>query len=279
MSKNSIVYSPVTSSWSVRSLGLASKNNDNISIDGDTILTGDLRVENGNVGINVQSTPSEILHIRSNTTSTTEGIFIQDPTATLYGAEIMYDDANSRVILGSRSNDVSKQQIQIDRDNLRIGVNRTPVSGYGLAVSGSSITYGDVVVQGDLNKTSGNPAAIFNITAQAPSLSNSSWDFSYGYNITDSDAGVILPFDCELIGMSMQIVGTTTGPCIVVGYRNGSITTGVAATTLAGTNSSSYNDVTSSPYSFSAGDRFSFYTVLGDGGVENAVASAWFRTT
>lgn len=279
MSKNSIVYSPVTSSWSVKSLGLASKNNDNISIDGDTILTGDLRVENGNIGINVQSSPSEILHLRSNTTSTTEGIFIQDPTATLYGAEFMYDDGNSRVILGSRSNSVSKQQIQIDRDNLRIGINRTPVSGYGLAVSGSSITYGDAVVQGDLNKTSGNPAAIFNITAQAPSLSNSSWDFSYGYSSIDSDLGVILPWDCELIGMSIQCVGTQSGPCIVVGYKNGSITTGVAATTLAGTNSSSYNDVTDVPYSFSAGDRFSFYTVLGDGGVSNAVASAWFRTT
>jgi len=89
----------------------------------------------GKIGMG-KSTPVDLLHIKPPSTGATEGIFIQDPSVSGYGARLMFNDAASEIVLGTRSSGTDIDAIRIDRDNGNVGVGTSPSSSYKMTVNG-----------------------------------------------------------------------------------------------------------------------------------------------
>jgi len=121
--------------------------------DGDGLVVNEnglqrnFRVEGGNdenllfadgssdqVGIGTDN-PGDLLHIAPSSSSTQEGIFIEDASAPAYGARFMFDDASNNVIIGSRKAGTDIDAITIERNNGNVNIGAS-TPNYKLDVDG-----------------------------------------------------------------------------------------------------------------------------------------------
>ena len=115
-----------------------------------TNSTNRMRIKStGEVGIGTSS-PNNLLTIGSVATSGQDGIMIEDPSATTYGAYFHYDDANTEVKIGGVTAGSYNSTIVIPRDNNRVGIGRTPATN-ALEVNGdaSKTSSGDWLANSD----------------------------------------------------------------------------------------------------------------------------------
>jgi hypothetical protein len=132
---------------------------------------------------------------------------------------------------------------------------------------------GSIITTAERTKLSGTPFAIWaEETADLNNATNSGFQWSFGNgNMTPSGTGIVLPFACNLIAISLSTEGLCTVEVEV--YKN---TSGTGESVSLTSANSGYTDLESSPISYAAGDIVNFYTVVGDTASNGGVVTAWF---
>jgi len=103
---------------------------------------------------------------------------------------------------------------------------------------------------------------------------NNGFQWAYGNgNNTPNGTGVVLPFNCELIAMSLST--EIASNCTVMCKRNTSNTDKTVSNTTA--LKSAYNNFENDPLAFMAGDVVNFKTTIGSSDSNGGVVVAWFR--
>ena len=96
------------------------------------------------------------------------------------------------------------------------------------------------------------------------------WSFGSG-NMTPVGTGVVLPFACNLIAISLSTEGTCTVQVEV--YKN---TSGTGKSISMTSSKKGHTNFESSPVSYTAGDIVNFKTLVGDSLSNGGVFTAWF---
>ncbi|MEH6633472.1 MAG: hypothetical protein V7776_21865 [Halopseudomonas aestusnigri] len=97
------------------------------------------------------------------------------------------------------------------------------------------------------------------------------WAFGNGGN-TSSGMGVVLAFDCDLIGIGLSIKGITS---VEVEVIKNTVSTNKSVSIINDTKAHSVFDT--DPVSFFAGDVVNFRTLVGSTGSDASIVTAWFR--
>lgn len=101
---------------------------------------------------------------------------------------------------------------------------------------------------------------------------NSGFQWSFGSsNMTPAGTGVVLPFACDLIAISLSTEGACTVQVEV--YKNNS---GTGKSISIASSKKGHASFESSPVSYSSGDIVNFKTLVGDGLSNGGVFTAWF---
>lgn len=156
--------------------------------------------------------------------------------------------------------------------------NYSDLSGKPSLFSGS---YGDLsglpsLFSGDYANLSNKPVvySYFPIWAEENAdIANGTheWAFGNGGN-TISGMGVVMSFDCELVGLGLCTKGTASVEVEVI--KN----TGSTGNSVAISNGTkAHSEFESTPIAFVAGDAVNFKTVIGSATSDAAIITAWFR--
>ncbi len=97
------------------------------------------------------------------------------------------------------------------------------------------------------------------------------WAFGNGGN-TSSGMGLVLAFDCDLIGIGLSIKGTTS---VEVEVRKNTISTNKSVSIINDTKARAVFE--NDPVSFLAGDVVNFRTLVGSTTSDASIVTAWFR--
>ena len=149
------------------------------------------------------------------------------------------------------------------RDNKNSGSGETSFSG----------NYNDLINKPSIPTQS---YSYFSIWAEeSADLNNNSHEWAFGNgNDTPNGMGVVMIFDCELIGLGLTLEGNAT--CQVEVYKN-SNTTGKSVSTSA--NKKGWVNFEDDPVQYSAGDVVNFKTITGSTASNGGCVVAWFRKT
>ena len=115
--------------------------------------------------------------------------------------------------------------------------------------------------------------SIFCVWAEeSADLGNGAFEWAYGNgNETPNGMGVVLVFDCELIGLGLTLEGNAT--CQVEAYKN---TTATGKRVSTSNNKKSHVTFADTPIQYSAGDVVNFRTITGSTASNAGIVTAWF---
>lgn len=113
----------------------------------------------------------------------------------------------------------------------------------------------------------------FPIWAEENGNISANFQFAFGNgDNTPSRHGIPLLWDCELIGMTMDVEGA--GPVTLEAHINGS---GIVESRITGNDGSTVLNFEDNPIAVSAGSPLTFRTVSDVGNQSSARICAWFR--
>jgi hypothetical protein len=163
---------------------------------------------------------------------------------------------------------------------LWVGQSKT-TTGLNNFVTNDATINGNITVTGSVDgrnvaedgtKLDRTPFAIWaeeNADLSSSLSSGFQWSFGNG-NLTPVGTGIVLPFACNLIAISLSMEVTCTVEVEV--YKN---TSGTGKSVSITSAKSGYSDFESSPASYAAGDIINFRTLVGDTASEGGIVTAW----
>lgn len=119
------------------------------------------------------------------------------------------------------------------------------------------------------------------VAGSLSTTSNAGFQWSFGARAGSDGFGLVIPFDFEIIGITLSVDTNTAGTATVEVYKGtdestSSSSTGVSVSLTSG-ELDEYADFTGAPVSGNKGDKLTFKTTAQSGTVQNGRVTVWIR--